>query len=172
METVKDYKLYKERVLQDFDRVKRFFPFLEITILPTTLPSEITLNGYILQPEMNSIANTAVLEKYGFKINGVYPYEFPDMSVKVYDADGKICWDELPPERQHGIPGRSICTHHPAGEINAIPEQDRTIAVLLSAWQLYYQAKSYIEEGQKWVLKDLPHGEEANRILKKEGWIK
>lgn len=172
METIKDYRLYQKRVLHDFQRVRSFFPFLTLTTLPTNLPSEITFHGYILQPEMNSIASPAVLEKFGLRINGVYPYEFPADSVKVYDADAKIRWEELPPERQHRFSGRRICTHHPDGEINALPEQDRSIAILFSAWQLYYQFKFYIEEGKKWVLKDLPHGNQADRILKKEGWIK
>ncbi|MDD2496795.1 MAG: hypothetical protein PHT78_00600 [Desulfitobacteriaceae bacterium] len=168
MEIVKDYNLYQKRVLQDFQRVRRFFPFLILTILPSKLPSEIIFTGYILKPEMNSLVSVGVFEKYGLRIKGVYPFAFPEKSVKVYDVDAKISWELLPPEYRHCYSDGSICTHHPDAEINAKPEQDRTIAVLFSAWQLYYQAKLYIEDGKKWVLKDLPHGNQANKV----GWIK
>jgi hypothetical protein len=170
VETIENYNSYKKKVLQDFQRVKSFFPSLTLTILPTIVPSKIFFSGLILPPKMNTIVSPADLEKYGFKIKGVYPFKFPDELVEVYDIDSKICWDKIPHEHQHVYPDGRICTHHPDAEINSIPEQDRAIAVLFSAWQLYYQVKIHIEEGSKWVLKDLPHGDEVNKVLRREGW--
>lgn len=171
METIKNYNKYKKKVTQDFPRVKEFFPFLTLTPLPTKEPL-LALKGYILHPNMNGIACKAVFEKYGLKIRGVYPSTFPKQMVKVHDIDSKIPWNQLPYKYRHCFKDERICTHHPDGEINSIPEQDRTIAVLFSAWRLFYQVKIYVEDEKPWTLKDLPHGEEAYEILKREGWVK
>lgn len=172
METIKECSLYYECVMQDFLRVQKFFPLLQITILPTTLASEITIDGYLLPPEMNSVANDAIMKTYGLKIHGCYPYNFPAKSLKVWDVDNRINWEKIPERHTHIYPyDGSLCTHHPSAEINDIPEPDQTIAILFSAWQLFYQAKTYIEEGRKWTLKDLPHGDQGTRILKREGRI-
>ncbi|MHB9094586.1 MAG: hypothetical protein ACYC21_07920 [Eubacteriales bacterium] len=174
METVKDYRRYKEKVFEDFSRVQRFFPLLTLSVFPTIEPIRIIFIGFILPPKMISIASPEVINEYGFKIRGEYPFAFPKKSVEIFDMEFKINWDKVPREHRHIYDKRTgrLCTHHPSGEINSLPETDQTVAILISAWQLYYQVKICAEEGKVWTLRDLPHGDRAYAILRREGRIK
>lgn len=167
------YNDYFNSVLSDFAFVKGFFPLLNICMLPTVKPKELYIYGWLLPA---SLCNTrdieANIKRFGMYILAYYPNKYPEEDVEVEDICGVINWNLIPEEHRHIkiIDGRltGLCTHHPDGEINDVPFKHRTVKILTSAWKLYYQYTQYINGGI-WNLPDLPHGDKAMRILKKEG---
>ncbi|MGI6684444.1 MAG: hypothetical protein ACOX47_02925 [Bacillota bacterium] len=171
----RNYNEYFKNVLSDYRFAKEFFPLLNICMLPTVKPREIYMYGWLLP---NILCNTTEKEenikKYGIYILAYYSSNYPEEDIEVEDICGAINWELIPERYRHRtlINGRptGLCTHHPDGEINDVPNKHRTVKILMSAWKLYYQYKEYLRTGV-WSLPDLPHGDEAYRILKKQGYI-
>lgn len=170
-----NYNEYVKNVLTDFKFVKEFFPLLNICMLPTVKPRELFIHGWLLPADLcGDIEQENNAKRFGMYILAHYPIKYPDEDVEVEDICETIDWGIIPIKHRHRryIDGRltGLCTHHPYGEINDVPSKHRTVKILMSAWKLYYQYREYIETGV-WSLPDLPHGDEALRILKRQGYI-
>lgn len=167
-----DFGIYYEKVKKDFENVKQEFPLLQITLLPTVKPKEIYIRGLLINKRLIEVCSKTVdIKRRSIEILAIYPSDFPNSEIVVEDLRGKIKWSEIPKEHRHRNKyknGREVlCTHHPNGEINEIPFEKRTIMILNSAWNLYYQYKSYLKS-RNWTLQDLPHGIEGDKQLKQE----
>lgn len=144
---------------------------MEITSLPTVTHKEIFIYGYALDKEVVKYCKTEVdKKKHGIYILGIYPSDFPKSEIIIEDFKQKIQWSKIPAEHRHinTYNGRTVlCTHHPNGEINELPLDKRSVAVIDSAWRLFMQYKKYLKSGI-WTLAELPHGTVADNLLKKE----
>lgn len=170
----KNYSKYVDSVLADFRFVKGFFPLLNVSILPTVIPRELFIYGWLIPAELcDNAEKDANIKRFGIYILANYPATYPEDDVEVEDICRVIDWNLIPENHRHRkiIDGRptGLCTHHPFGEINDVPFKHRTVKILASAWKLYYQYMEYIKTGI-WNLHDLPHGKEALRILKRQGY--
>lgn len=171
-----NYSEYLNKVLVDFKFVKEFFPFLNICMLPTVKPKELFIYGWLVPYDLCCyLDKNTNIDTLGIYILAHYPSEYPDKDIEVEDICRSIDWINIPEKHRHikCLDGREtgLCTHHPYGEINDVPKKHRTVKILASAWKIYYQYKQYIGT-KNWELQDLPHGNEALRILKNEGYIK
>jgi hypothetical protein len=171
----RSYSDYLNNVFSDFKFVKEFFPLLNICMLPTVQPRELFIYGWLLPIDLCAeIEKEANIKRFGMYILSHYPSKYPEEDVEVEDICRTIDWGLIPEKHRHRklLDGRptGLCTHHPYGEVNDVPKKHRTVKILTSAWKLYYQYKEYIKTGV-WSLPDLPHGDEALRILEKQGYI-
>lgn len=170
----KDFNSYYYRIMNDFQNAKKYFPLLKITSLPTVKPKEIFITGNLIPIEVLQGCETLKdIERNSLYILGVYPSEYPKDNIYVEDFYQKINWLKIPYEHRHQNlhpknNRKVLCTHHPDGEINAIKQEGRTVAILFSAWRLYRQYKEYLKT-KKWTLKDLKHGNEGTLQLKRTG---
>lgn len=156
----------------DFKRLKERFPLLEMTSLPTVIPKEIFIYGEAIDKAILEYCKSEVdIRKNSIYILGIYPSSFPKQELVIEDFKQKIDWSKIPLEHRHiniYKNGRKVlCTHHPNGEINELAIEKRSIAIIDSAWRLFIQYKRYLSI-RVWTLKDLPHGENADKLLKKE----
>ncbi|MBV1821218.1 adenylate/guanylate cyclase domain-containing protein, partial [Bacteroidales bacterium MSK.15.36] len=168
-----NFSRYLTLVKNDFNIVKKFFPLLKLTILPTIKPKEIFITGKLIPYEVFKKCNSdSDINRYSIYILATYPSNFNDENIYVEDMYKKIDWSKIPYEHQHLGSYRNkeiLCTHHERGEINSISKSERTIAILFSAWKLYIQYKEF-QKTNKWTLKGLPHGHiEAIEKLKLAG---
>lgn len=164
-----DYKLYKEKVHEDFKRVKDFFPLLHITE-PPTLSSEFVIYGRLIPFDIYKLTTDSSIEEFSIFVNATYPIEFPEININmVKDVYAKINWQLVPEKHRHKYITGNLCTHHPFGEINHIPIEERSIKILFSAYRLYCQYNSFKGTGI-WLIDDLPHGIWADFKLIKEGY--
>lgn len=157
---------------KDFEKVKDRFPLLKMTSLPTIVPKEIFIYGEAIDKEILECCKSEFyIRKNSIYILGIYPSNFPKQEIVIEDFKQKIDWSKIPLEHKHRNTyknGRNVlCTHHPNGEINELDIEKRSIAVIDSAWRLFIQYKKYLKSGI-WTLNDLPHGSEADKLLKKE----
>lgn len=165
---------YYNMVIEDFKNVKSYFPLLEIRNLPTVKPKEIFITGNLIPLEiLNNCATQKDIERNSLYILGIYPSEYPEDEIYVEDFYQKINWSKIPYKHRHENRHpknnrRVLCTHHPNGEINALKQSERTVAILSSAWKLYRQYKEYLKT-KKWTMKDLRHGSEGTVQLKRKG---
>lgn len=167
-----NFPKYYNRVKEDFEKVKEQFPLLRITSLPTVTHKEIFIYGYALDKEIVKCCKTNVdIRKRGIYILGIYPSEFPEKEIIIKDLKQRIDWSKIPIQHRHINTYEkykdALCTHHPNGEINELPMGKRSITVIDSAWRLFIQYKKYLKSGI-WTLDELPHGLEADKVLKKE----
>lgn len=164
----RDYDEYINDVFSNFRFVNEFFPLLNICLLPTVAPKELFIYGWLLPADLCGILKK---EEFGMYILAYYPSKYPKEDIEVEDICKKIDWNLIPKRHRHirALRGRQIlCTHHPAGEINDVPVNQRTVKILMSAWKLYYQYKKYIKT-KVWDLDDLPHESDAAlKILKED----
>lgn len=167
----KDYDTYYKRVLNDFQIVKKFFPLLHMVCLPTRKPKEIFFTGNLIPSSLlQKCVSQRDIERNSLYILGIHPNEYPEENIFVEDLYEKIDWESnIPKEHLHlNLHPKTnrivLCTHHPYGEINALKQTDKTVAILFSAWKLYMQYKKYLKT-QKWTLKDLRHGDEGTLQL-------
>ncbi len=167
-----DYSRYSALVKDDFNIVKRFFPLLKLTILPTVKPKEIVITGNLIPYEVLKKCNSdSDINRYSIYIMATYPSNFSNNTIYVEDIYGKIDWSIIPDKHKHlrFLNGKEVlCTHHPHGEINGLPKYKRSLAILFSAWRLYIQCEEF-SKTKNWALKDLRHGDEATRQLKQIG---
>jgi hypothetical protein len=168
-----DYSRYSARVKSDFNIVKKFFPLLKLTILPTVKPREIVTIGNLIPYEVLKKCNSDNdINRYSIYIMATYPSNFNNEDIYVEDIYREIDWEHVPSEHCHlrRHKGKKIlCTHHWLGEINGIPKLERSTAILLSAWKLYIQYKKF-QRTKRWDLPSLPHNNiEAIKELKKTG---
>lgn len=167
-----DFSVYSDLVKKDFNIIKEFFPLLNLTILPTCIAKEIYVTGKLIPYELLENCNSELeIDRNSIFILAIYPSDFDNSDIYVQDLYGKINWDEIPEEHRHFRfhKGRKIiCTHHLDGEINGLSKENKSIAILFSAWKLYMQCKEY-PMSKEWRLKDLKHGREAIKQLKKIG---
>lgn len=170
----KDFNKYYQMVMEDFQIVKNYFPLLQIVCLPTTKPKEIFISGNLIPMEvLQECVTPNDIERNSLYILGIYPNDYPEDNIYVEDFYEKINWSKVPYEHRHqNIHPRTyrkaLCTHHPNGEVNALKQNVRTVAILSSAWKLYRQYKEYLKT-KKWILKDLRHGHEGTLQLKRTG---
>lgn len=168
-----DFNKYYEDVLKDFKNIKTFFPLLNLTILPTLKPKEIYITGQLIPFEIiKSCTSKGNIKRKSIYIRAIYPSDYPENQIVVEDIFKKINWKDVPNEHRHKRSYKDIeiiCTHHPRGEINNLCTQDKSIAILHSAWSIYVQYKSYLKTG-KWKLKELNHDyKHAIKQLKRIG---
>lgn len=157
---------------KDFEKVKERFPLLKMTFLPTIVPKEIFIYGEAIDKKILEYCKREVdIRKNSIYILGIYPSNFPKQEIVIEDFKQKINWNNIPLEHNHSNIYKNfrkvLCTHHPNGEINELEVEKRSIAVIDSAWRLFIQYKNYLKSGI-WTLNDLPHGSEADNLLKKE----
>lgn len=170
----KDFNKYYQMVMEDFQIVKSFFPLLQIICMPTTKPKEIFITGNLIPIDvLQECVTPKDMERNSLYILGIYPSEYPEDNIYVEDFYEKINWAKIPYEHRHQnlhpkTNRKVLCTHHPDGEVNVLKQNDRTIAILSSAWKLYMQYKEYLKT-KKWILKDLRHGYEGTLQLKRTG---
>lgn len=170
----KDFNKYYHMVMEDFRIVRSYFPLLQIICLPTTKPKEIFITGKLIPIEVLEECETLNdIERNSLYILGIYPSDYPEDNIYVEDFYEKINWNKVPYEHKHQnlhpkTYRKVLCTHHPDGEVNALKQSDRTVAILSSAWKLYRQYKEYLKT-KKWTLKDLRHGHEGTLQLKRTG---
>lgn len=169
-----DYNGYRKLVLEDYLIVKEYFPLLKLTSLPCLNPKEIYITGNLIPIEVyNDCKSSYDIDRNSFKILSIYPYDFPNDNIYVEDFYGKIDWAKIPCEHRHQnlhpkTKREILCTHHPYGEINGFRQNERTIAILFSAWKIYRQYKTY-QITKEWTLPDLEHGDNAKEQLKEMG---
>lgn len=170
----KDFNKYYQMVMEDFQIVKGYFPLLQIICLPTIQPKEIFITGNLIPVEvLKECVTLKDIERNSLYILGIYPNDYPEDNIYVEDFYDKINWNKVSYEHRHenlhpNTYRKVLCTHHPDGEINALKRNDRTVAILSSAWKLYRQYKEY-QKTKKWTLKDLRHGHEGTLQLKRTG---
>ncbi|QGU96391.1 hypothetical protein GOM49_15985 [Clostridium bovifaecis] len=170
----KNFNKYYQMVMEDFQIVKSYFPLLQIICLPTMQPKEIFITGNLIPVEiLRECVTPKDIERNSLYILGIYPNDYPDDNIYVEDFYEKINWDKIPYEHRHQnlhpkTYRKVLCTHHPDGEVNALIQGDRTVAILSSAWKLYKQYKEYLKT-KEWTLKDLRHGHEGTLQLKRAG---
>jgi hypothetical protein len=145
------------KIKKDIELLKRSFPGLE-ELRAVTVPT--TLVGTVTLPELLSFPGD-IRENYSLPIRVVYPFDFPDRTIKVYDDSGKIDWSRIPEKHRHYHHDGSLCTHHDL-EIAKIKSQNRSFMIVYNAVKLFIAYTSYLSTGE-WILKDLPHGYEAAR---------
>lgn len=143
-----------------------------MTFLPTIVPKEIFIYGEVIDKKILQCCKSKIyIRKNSIYILGIYPSNFPKQEIVIEDFKQKIDWDKIPPKHKHLNSYKNsryvLCTHHPNGEINELAIEKRSIAVINSAWRLFIQYKKYLESGI-WTLNELPHGSEADKLLKKE----
>lgn len=167
-----DYSKYLRLVKRDFRIVKDYFPLLKLSILPTIKPKEIYLTGDLIPFEVLKKCNSdSDIERYSIYIMATYPSNYKDEDIYVEDIYRKIDWSKIPDKHKHWQTYRGkkiLCTHHEYGEINSLAEDEKSLAILFSAWKLYIQYCKYLKN-KRWVLKDLRHGSEAIKQLKRMG---
>lgn len=167
-----DFCNYYKKVKDDFKKIKKEFPLIKITSLPTVKPKEIYLHGLLISNEVLELCRRDIdVKKSSIEILALYPSDYPKSEIVIEDINKKILWSKIPKEHQHiniYRNGREVfCTHHPKGEINEFPVEERSVVVLKSAWNIYFQYKEYLQKGV-WTLKDLPHGKKGDEQLIKE----
>lgn len=167
----KNFDEYYKLVRKDFENVKLKFPLLNIVSLPTRIPKEIYIEGILINKELLQLCKREIdIKKNSMRILGIYPSNFPKNDLVISDIDKKINWNEIPRNHKHENEYKEIkvlCTHHPNGEINEFKEDEKSIEILMSAWRLFIQYKEY-KKNKKWKIRDLPHGGEADKKLRKE----
>ena len=169
-----DFNNYYSVVMEDFQKVKGYFPLLQITCLPTIKLKEVFITGNLIPVDvLKKCLTPQDIGRNSLYILGIYPSEYPLDNIYVEDLHQKINWAKVPDKHRHqNIYYKTnriiLCTHHPYGEINALKPSERTIAILSSAWKLYRQYKDYLKT-KKWILKDLRHGHEGILQLKRLG---
>ena len=167
-----DFCSYYRKVKNDFKKIKKEFPLLKITSLPTVKPKEIYMHGLLISNKVLNLCKREIdVKRNSIEILAIYPSDYPKSEIVVEDLMKKISWDKIPKAHQHinfYRNGREVlCTHHPNGEINEFPIEVRSVAVLKSAWNIYFQYKEYLKK-RVWTLKDLPHGTKGDEQLIKE----
>lgn len=148
------FKLAKK----DIALLKEKFPdldFINVTTLPTAV-------GRVIHQEFPE----SVRDQYSLRIKVVYPEDFPDEAIRVYDLDGRIKWDQIPFEHRHCYLDGSLCTHH-YFEIEGVKPVNRSFIVIHNALRLFYAYKHFKETGE-WFLDELPHGAVGTYVLLEE----
>lgn len=159
-DTNNDFTKYFTLVNEDFKKVRQFFPLMKLSMLPTNEPQEIFISGKLIPYEVLKICGSEMdIGRNSISVMAIYPSDFNKSNICVKDVDGKIDWNKIPQEHRHYRYYKNleiICTHHELGEINGIPNSERSIAILYSAWRLFIHYIKYQKTG-KWTLKDLKH---------------
>ncbi|KEI04087.1 hypothetical protein [Clostridium botulinum] len=164
-----DYKILKEKVYEDFKRVKDFFPLLNLVEPPMSI-STFMLYGRLIPYNIYKYTSESNVEDYSLYINATYSNEFPSENItNIKDVNYKINWSLIPKDHRHKFITGNLCTHHPYGELKNVAIEERSIKILLSAYRLYSQYKLFVETGI-WEIEDLKHGFLADLRLAKEGY--
>lgn len=162
---------YYEKVMRDFTNLKKEFPLLKVTMLPTRKLKKIFIKGKLIPKEvLDNCVRKSQIEKNSIDIIAIYPNNFPQAEITVKDINGKIDWSKLPDKHRHRRIIDDIeylCTHHPNGEINSIHVNKRSSIVLNNAWKIYAQYVKYLKD-KKWIIAELPHGLKAATTLMRE----
>lgn len=167
-----DFSKYISLVKDDFKVVKKFFPLLKLTILPTTVPKEIFMKGKLIPYEiLKKCDSDKDISRSSICIRAIYPSNFDENNIYVEDIYNVIDWSNIPEKHRHFRSYeriKALCTHSEYGKINSLANTEKSLAILLSAWKLYIQYKRF-QRTKKWELKDLRHGYEGIKQLKQMG---
>jgi len=124
--------------------------------------------GTVILPELRS-QSREVRSLLSFPIKVVYPYDFPNHAIRVFDAEERIDFAAIPPQHQHTFGKDGLCTHHPDALKFVRNKENQSILIVRSAILLYLAYLECMKTG-KWPakFKDLPHGKAAEQIINKD----
>ena len=162
-----DFNIYNQIVFEDFNKISLYFPLLKIVRPPYSKIREITIQGFLIPRDIVDLNSGNNLKRFGFDIVAKYPFYFPMANIVVCDIYNKIKMEYIPEAHRHKYPDGTLCTHHEKDILRIVPE-NRTYAILDSAWNLYWQYYRIRYYKKRWTLPDLPHDEgEAIKIIKR-----
>lgn len=149
----------------DYMYLKQVYP--ELNMCGVEVNPRIAV-GTVILPELRSEPRE-IRARLALPIKVVYSNNFPEQEITVYDAEKMINWDAVPYEHRHKFGDLSLCTHHTKALKLVRNEDNRSILIVRSAILLYLAFLECVDTG-KWPekFKDLPHGDAAIRILKRD----
>ena len=154
------YQRYLKDSFSQFNAVKKEFPLLKITMLPSNIPSSLYISGYLIRQEfitMMGLKNKDDYQLFGMKIVAIIPIGFKKTGIRVFDANNIIDYSRIPYEYYHfrsSPKGRIMLCTHKDEKINS---KNAIYGVLLSAEHLYNEYKRFERIG-RFDLNCLPHG--------------
>jgi hypothetical protein len=162
------YNDYIQKVYEDYLIIKKIYPLLKILILPPLNNRKKSfLYGKLIPKKIFDLCrgDQELLEDNSLEIIGIYPDNFPEKEIEIKDRNKIINWGKVEYEHWHfNANNGTLCTHHPNGRIKELKFEDRSLAVLDSAWNIFVSYKN-----NNWEIPELKHGYEGTKQLKREG---
>ncbi len=150
----------------DYLYLKQVYPELYMCRIEVKPPRIAT--GTVILPEFRSMPRE-VKALFSFPIKVVYPDDFPNHAIRVFDAEERIDFNVIPPEHQHTLGELGLCTHHPYALKLVRNKENQSLLIIRSAILLYLAYLDCLKTG-KWPakFKGLPHGEAGERQAKRD----
>ncbi|MCK9314002.1 MAG: hypothetical protein M0P20_08155 [Methanocorpusculum sp.] len=149
-------------IWKDFQSLKMMYPELEMCVLEAEPRIAI---GTVTLPELRTEPRE-VRARLSLPIWVVYPDNFPNQEIRVFDVGKIINWELVSEEHRHDTT-KGLCTHH-SEELKYIRhKENESILIVRSAILLYLAYLECVKNG-KWpvTFKDLPHNPtDALKIL-------